>query len=132
MAGNKQYYVTTEGCSITGLSVGCPVGGSDGWYSDGTYSYYVSNGVVTSVETAPCYTAPPPPPPPPTYDYYDYEPCAGGAAYTGGVFSIQVISGNNPPNSILYRTQCHSVVSGPNTSPTYTVISYSSTGCRCE
>jgi hypothetical protein len=62
MAGNKQNYITNSGCSVSGLSINCPVGGSDGWYSDGTYSYYVTSGLVTSVNTDPCYVAPPPPP----------------------------------------------------------------------
>jgi len=71
MAGNKQNYTTSEGCSISGLSVGCPVGGSDGWYSDGTNSYYVTSGLVTSVNTDPCYVAPPPPPPPPSSSWIE-------------------------------------------------------------
>jgi hypothetical protein len=87
MAGNKQNYVTSQGCSISGLSVGCPVGGSDGWYSDGTYSYYVSSGVVTSVNTDPCYVAAPPPPPPPTTWYsvtlYKRSTSASGACSFG-------------------------------------------------
>jgi hypothetical protein len=63
--GNITNYITSQGCSEQGLSVGCPVGGLDGWYSDGTNSYYVINGTVDSVNYDPCYTAPPPPPPPP-------------------------------------------------------------------
>lgn len=61
--GNITNYETSLGCSTSGLSIACPVGGADGWYSDGTYSYYVSNGTVQSINYDPC-AAPPPPPPP--------------------------------------------------------------------
>jgi hypothetical protein len=64
-AGNNASYVTSLGCSTNGLSIGCPVDGADGWYSDGTNSYYVTNGSVTAVDTDPCYIPPAPPPPPP-------------------------------------------------------------------
>lgn len=63
--GNITNYVTSQGCSNQGLSVNCPVGGGDGWYSDGVNSYYVQGGSVQSVNYDPCYVAPPPPPPPP-------------------------------------------------------------------
>jgi hypothetical protein len=63
--GNITNYITSQGCSQQGLSVGCPVGAADGWYSDGVNSYYVESQTVTSVNYDPCYTAPPPPPPPP-------------------------------------------------------------------
>jgi hypothetical protein len=90
MAGNKQNYITSEGCSVSGLSINCPVGGSDGWYSDGTYSYYVSSGLVTAVETDPCYVAPPPPPPPPAETwtaitiYRRSTTAAGACNFAGG------------------------------------------------
>ena len=56
--GNITNYETSQGCSNYGLSVGCPVGGPDGWYSDGANSYYVVGGYVQSVNYDPCYTAP--------------------------------------------------------------------------
>jgi hypothetical protein len=56
--GNITNYQTSEGCSNYGLSVGCPVGGPDGWYSDGANSYYVVDGYVQSVNYDPCYVAP--------------------------------------------------------------------------
>jgi hypothetical protein len=56
--GNITNYVTSQGCSNQGLSVGCPVGGGDGWYSDGVNSYYVQGGYVQSVNYDPCYVAP--------------------------------------------------------------------------
>jgi hypothetical protein len=62
---NVQNYVTSYQCSIQGLSIGCPVAGADGWYSDGVNSYYVQNGSVITVNSDPCYVPPPPPPPPP-------------------------------------------------------------------
>jgi hypothetical protein len=65
LIGNITNYVTSQGCSNSGLSMGCPVGGDDGWYSDGVNSYYVQGGSVITVNSDPCYVAPPPPPPPP-------------------------------------------------------------------
>jgi hypothetical protein len=38
--------------------MGCPIGGPDGWYSDGANSYYVVGGYVQSVNYDPCYVAP--------------------------------------------------------------------------
>ncbi len=53
-----------------------------------------SNFVGTNCTSCP---APPPPPPPPvTYEYFDYEPCTGGGAYTGAVYSLEVIAGSTP------------------------------------
>jgi hypothetical protein len=65
-AGNNASYVTSLGCS-TGLSLNCNVTAADGWYYDGNvgYAYYISNNLVTTIDTAPCVTAAPPPPPPP-------------------------------------------------------------------
>ena len=65
-AGNNALYVTSQGCSVSGLSIGCPVTAADGWYYDGNtgYSYYISGGSVTAIEQAPCSTPPPPAPTP--------------------------------------------------------------------
>jgi hypothetical protein len=90
-AGNNAQYVTSQGCSISGLSIDCPVTAADGWYYDGNvgYSYYVSNGSVTSVDTAPCVTAAPPPPPPPAVTWtaitmYRRSNTAAGACNNAG------------------------------------------------
>ena len=63
-AGNIQNYVTTQSCSSL-LIMGCYVVAPDGWYSDGTTSYYISSNYIISINYDPCYVAPPPPPPTP-------------------------------------------------------------------
>jgi len=65
-AGNNTSYVTSLGCS-TGLSLNCNVTAADGWYYDGNvgYAYYISNNLVTTIDTDPCPIVAPPPPPPP-------------------------------------------------------------------
>ena len=129
-AGNNAQYVTTQGCS-TGLSVGCPVAAADGWYYDGGtgYAYYVSNGAVSSIDTNPCYVAPPPPPPPASYDYYDYENCQ---TYPGPSISIAVIQGDSAPLCIYYNGDYYTKYDGPADSPTYTTVSYSTGVCNCN
>lgn len=69
--GNNANYVTTLGCS-TGLSMGCYVQASDGWYYDGNtgYSYYISGQYVTNIDYAPCSTPAPPPPTPAPITWY--------------------------------------------------------------
>lgn len=66
--GNVQSYVTDSTCSSV-LSMGCYVVAPDGWYSDGTYAYYISGNYITQINYDPC-AAPPPPPPPPPPSYY--------------------------------------------------------------
>jgi hypothetical protein len=85
--GNITNYVTSQGCSEAGLSVGCPVGGPDGWYSDGLYSYYVVNGAVDSINYDPCATPPPPPPPPPSYTWYAVDLASGSPGKGGSACS---------------------------------------------
>jgi len=78
-AGNNALYVTSQGCSVGGLSIGCPVTATDGWYYNGDtgYSYYISGGSVTSIDTAPCATPPPPPPSPPAVVWTAVDLAAG-------------------------------------------------------
>ena len=130
-AGNITNYQTSLGCSTQGLSIGCPVGGADGWYSDGTNSYYVSNGSVQSVNTDPCYVAPPPPPPPPAPLYYDYVRCTGLNAYVSPQFSVS-ISGN-PPNSVTISGNCYALIDGTSyETANYPVRTYTGTNCNCN
>jgi hypothetical protein len=132
--GNITNYETSKGVSETGLQVapiGAPISGPDGWYSDGTYSYYVSSGTVQSVNYDPCYV-PPPPPPPTTYDYYDYERCTGARAYTGLLITIQLVAGSTPPSSVTYGSFCYSLYSEAMSTPTNTPVSYSGTNCNCN
>ncbi len=71
--------------------------------SDG--SSYVGN----SCSSCP---APPPAAPPPTsatYEYYDYEPCEGGGAYSGAVYSLEVIAGSGSPGCWNYNGTIYSV-----------------------
>lgn len=133
-AGNNAQYETSQGCSIYGLSIGCPVVASDGWYYDGNYgnSYYISNGSVSSIDTAPCVTSPPPPPPPVTYDYYQYEQCTGAKQYTGVLITIELAAGSTPPSSVTYGAYCWALYSGALSSPPQTPVSYSSTNCNCN
>ena len=74
MAGNITNYQSTQFISSNGLRTGNPIGSyivaSDGWYSDGVWSYYVTSNYVSDYNTDPCYTPPPPPPPPPGCDPY--------------------------------------------------------------
>lgn len=132
-AGNNAQYETSLGCSLSGLSIGCPVVASDGWYYDGNvgYSYYVSNQSVTSIDQAPCVTAAPPPPPPVSYDYYDYEVCTGPKQYSGILITIQIPSGNTAPNSVTYNSQCWAKYDGPLATATNTPVSYSGANCNC-
>ena len=132
-AGNITNYQTSLGVSTNGLRsgnpVGAPIGGPDGWYSDGVWAYYVAGGSVQSYTTDPCPT--PAPPPPITYDYYDYEQCTGAKKYLGVMISIQVASGTTPPNSITYGAYCWAISSSSNPTPTYNVVGYTSPNCNC-
>ena len=67
-SGNIQNYITTSTCSSV-LSMGCYIEAPNGWYSDGTYAYYIIGYYIIEINYDPCYT-PPPPPPPPTPSSY--------------------------------------------------------------
>jgi hypothetical protein len=88
MAGGNtiQNYITDSTCS-SALTMGCYVVAPDGWYSDGTYAYYIKSHYITSINYDPC-AAPPPPPPPPPPSYYQvylgYDTSAEGACNSVG------------------------------------------------
>lgn len=93
----------------------------DGWYSRGGDYFYSTSGVLASQTM--CYTPPPPTVPTPTpaapptptpavsFEYYDYEPCTGGGAYSGAVYSLEVIQGASPA-CIFYGGVTYSKTSG--------------------
>jgi hypothetical protein len=84
-AGNNALYVTSQGCSVSGLSIGCPVTATDGWYYNGNsgYSYYISGGSVTSIDYAPCSTPAPPPPTPAPFVWQSIYVGKRGASASG-------------------------------------------------
>jgi hypothetical protein len=84
---------------------------------------------ATTTTAAPTTTVAPP------QDYYDYEPCTGPMAYTGGIYSISVNSGDTPSSTIVVSGDCHSIVSyTPSGFASYTIPSYTVPGtpCACE
>ncbi len=84
-----------------------------------------------------CSACPSPPPtaPPPTptvYEYYDYEPCTGGSAYSGAVYSVEVVAGSGSPGCLSYDGTIYSVtgLGGYSAPANYTLLTgYSSANC---
>jgi len=87
--GNIQNYVTTSTCSSV-LSMGCYIEAPNGWYSDGTYAYYISGYYIIDINYDPCYVAPPPPPPTPSSYavYLGYGPDADSACNSFGGYDL--------------------------------------------
>jgi hypothetical protein len=79
-----------------------------------------------------CPAPPTPPPPPPVYEYFDYEPCTGFAAYSGAQYTLEAIAGSTP-GCVAFSGEIWSQVglgaySGPNNYPLFTP---SMTGVNC-
>jgi hypothetical protein len=72
-------------------------------------SYDIDLGDGSSFVGTNCTSCPSPPTTTsaPTYVYYDYEPCTGGSAYTGPVYSLEVIEGYTP-GCYTYNGQLYS------------------------
>lgn len=99
--------------------------------------YNIDLGDGSSYVGSNCSSCPQPPAPPPpdvVYEYYDYEPCTGPNAYTGAVYTLQVVQGSSPGcisyNGIVYSVYGLGAYSGP---ANYTLFSGTQVSCgSCE
>jgi hypothetical protein len=97
--GNIQNYITTSTCSSV-LSMGCYIEAPNGWYSDGTYAYYISGYYIIEINYDPCYT-PPPPPTPPVDTYTQFYDCNGDVWYIAGDYTLGSYLSNEVPYQCL-------------------------------